>query len=330
VQFSFPSSLRIKMAEQPAFHAGAVLSSDTSNLRYRLVRALGAGAFGEVWLCEETQSNGLRAVKIGTNALAEIAPNEVRILQEAFDNVGESYVPRFYEASAGSFENGLLVDVLVMEFIDGVSAGTLARAMPIPEEFAKVVLTDVVCALKRLHEGGIVHCDVKGDNILLSRTGRCYLCDYGVSKSLNGPGRLEALAGSPGWMAPEVACINELREANGTVLTAYDTKADVWSLGIFAVELVIGDSPWRAVAIEEGWGIDKVMKKVSREHAPEKMQDSGFSDAYFDFVNMCLEREPVQRPSAQELMESQFLRVCSRERRKFAKWVSAACASVAP
>eukprot|EP00927_Polykrikos_kofoidii_P054716 TRINITY_DN490_c0_g1_i1.p1 TRINITY_DN490_c0_g1~~TRINITY_DN490_c0_g1_i1.p1 ORF type:complete len:157 (+),score=22.07 TRINITY_DN490_c0_g1_i1:526-996(+) len=144
-----------------------------------------------------------------------------------------------------------------MEFIDGVSAGALARASSIPEDCARIILADIGCALKRLHSAGIVHCDVKGDNILLSRSGKCYLCDYGVSKSLSCREGTEVLAGSPCWMAPEVASINELRDADGTVRSSFDTKADVWSLGIVAVELAIGDSPWRAAAIEEGWGIDR-------------------------------------------------------------------------
>jgi len=317
------------MVETLDLDAGSVLLSDFSDFRYRLVRRLGVGAFGHVWLCKEVESEDMRAIKIGTTGFAEISTNEVRVLQRAFDIVGESFVPRFYEASTGRLEKGGVVDMLVMEFIDGVSAGALARATSIPEDCARVVLADVVCALKRLHKAGIVHCDVKGDNILLSRSGKCYLCDYGVSKSLTCE-RMEMLAGSPGWMAPEVASINELREADGTVRAGYDTKADVWSLGIVAIELAIGDSPWRAVAIEEGWGIDKVMKEVSRGHVPEMMGESGFSDAYFDFVNMCLEREPTRRPSAQELLQMPFLSIRQRDQGRFEAWFPAACANMVP
>jgi serine/threonine-protein kinase 24/25/MST4 len=252
----------------------------------------------------------------------------VRVLQQAFDIVGESFVPRFYEAFTGRFENGGMVEMLVMEFIDGVSAGALARVTPIPEDCARVVLADIVCALKRLHSANIVHCDVKGDNILFSRSGKCYLCDYGVSKSINTFERAEVLAGSPGWMAPEVASINELREADGTVSTGYDAKADVWSLGIVTVELMIGDSPWRAVAIEEGWGIDKVMKEISRGHVPERMSYWGVSKAYFDFVNMCLEREPSRRPSAQELMQTPFLSIRLRDQQRFENRFSAVVADI--
>jgi len=293
------------------------------------VRQLGAGAYGQVWLCEETESNGLRAVKVMTNELAAAVPNEVRILQEAVGTAGETYVPRFYEASAGKLEDGHAVQIIVMEFIDGVSAGALARAMAFPEICARIVLADVASALTRLHGRGIVHCDIKGDNVLVNKSG-CKLCDFGVSSLLTSGQRGNGLAGTPGWMAPEMACIKEFLEPGPKRHSGYDAKVDVWSLGILAVELAIGDSPWRAVALEQGWGIDRVMKEVSRQHVPEKMGESCFSEAYFDLVNKCLEREPSRRPTAQELRQLSFLQVGRADQEYFETWIAEACANAAP
>jgi len=280
---------------------GAVLESSESGTRYSLVRRLGAGSFGQVWLCRTAEGEA-RAAKVLPEAEAENVAMEVVQAKRATEMVGPHHVPKFYEAAScwvqGRPRDGLLL--IAMEFIDGASAGHLAAKSPAPELVHRMVIHDVTIALSRLHECGIIHRDVKGDNILVSKSGQSYLCDFGVSSfkwSLRKTdGRMETCGTIP-FMAPET--VGEEPE--------YNEKIDIWSLGIAAIELASGITPMQR-AIMMSHDQEELFLNIATQMEPEVPEDIGYSHAFGAFVDRCLVRMPEERASAQELLRCKYLR----------------------
>eukprot|EP00928_Gymnodinium_smaydae_P024136 TRINITY_DN19630_c0_g2_i1.p1 TRINITY_DN19630_c0_g2~~TRINITY_DN19630_c0_g2_i1.p1 ORF type:complete len:524 (+),score=100.59 TRINITY_DN19630_c0_g2_i1:106-1677(+) len=325
-------------------HAGRVFESDASLQRYRLIRELGRGSFGAVWLCENPASE-LRAVKfVPRGAAPESCNVEAERTKQACAAAGADLVPAFYEASAARLCDHDLDDreensakdllIIVTAFVDGSSVGSMARAGPVPELAARVVLRDVCAALARLHSSGIIHRDVKGDNILVSTEGRCYLCDFGISRveraarrSLRrsehalGAGALSSTAssgddekkhrmtvcGTALYMAPEVVGVDGI----------YDEKVDIWSLGITAIELATGETPWQ----KKGWMLSNVdylvllLRSLPASPSTERkswavvLQNARYSDEFAEFVGTCTAQDPVERASAADLLATEYLRL---------------------
>lgn len=96
------------------------------------------------------------------------------------------------------------------------------------------ILKQVVMGLATFHKAGLIHRDIKGQNILMDKNGRVVLGDFGMADKMKHGNISTAFVGSPAWMAPE------LMEQT----TGYDHKADIWSLGITAIELAEGDIPF--------------------------------------------------------------------------------------
>ena len=111
------------------------------------------------------------------------------------------------------------------------------RACPtgiVQEKYIVVIVRELLLALSSLHKAGVIHRDIKAANVLITALGKVMLCDFGVSALLvTNQSKRNTLVGTPYWMAPEVA----------QPIPAYDTKADIWSLGITIYEMITGSPP---------------------------------------------------------------------------------------
>jgi serine/threonine protein kinase len=190
----------------------------------------------------------------------------------------------------GSFLHGTHLNV-VMEYMSGGSLRDLMKAGPLHEGEISAILREVLSGLTFLHGANVVHRDIKAANILMSETGKVKIADFGVARELNATKRKFSVVGSPYWMAPEVITAKE-----GGL---YNEKADIWSLGITAIELAKGYPPRSS---------EKPMKVlVSIPTSPPPKLEGSFSSSFKDFVATCLKLNPSDRPSAKELLNHPFI-----------------------
>ena len=168
----------------------------------------------------------------------------------------------------------------------------LALDRTLSEIKVSTIIEMILKGLIYIHSINLMHRDVKGSNILLSEDGLAKLGDFGVGLQLTDEEYRTSKKGSPYWMSPQVV-LNE----------KYDTKTDIWSLGITCVELVEGEPPNGDLKPK------KVMEKIAC--TPPRVEDiidvNEYTDDFIDFVTLCLEIDLDKRPTASQLIKHPFI-----------------------
>lgn len=242
---------------------------------YKRLETIGKGAYGSVHRGLEIATGNVVALKIinldtEDDDVADIQ-REVALLTQLRDapNVTQYY---------GCFLDGPRVWI-VMEYAQGGSVRTLMKATKdgtIEEKYVAVIIREVLFSLSYLHKSGIIHRDLKAANILITAAGKVMICDFGVSALLvTTSSKRNTLVGTPHWMAPEVAHAS-----------AYDSKADIWSLGIMIYEMVTGNVP-NAHIMDQA----KLIQMLPRMKPPRLIEGEGSKDLR-EFVAHCLRESP--------------------------------------
>ncbi|RKP00103.1 hypothetical protein CXG81DRAFT_13643, partial [Caulochytrium protostelioides] len=256
--------------------------------QYTLIEAIGQGAFGAVWRAERRSTGEAVAIKIipcDDDRLDDI--DEIRREIATLADVQSPWTTGYF----GSHVVGTALWV-VMELCAASCLDLLApTAPPLDEGEVACVVTDILRGLSFLHTRGNIHRDIKAANILLTHDGHGRVGDFGVSAQISATlTRKTTFVGTPYWMAPEV-----IRRA------AYNTKADVWSLGITAWELVCGRPPY---ANQHPL---RVLFIIAHQPPPQLPPAHPCSPQLRDFIAACLTKNQSKRPDAETLLRHPFL-----------------------
>jgi serine/threonine protein kinase len=190
---------------------------------------------------------------------------------------------------------------IFMEYCGLGSVNDALKAMKdgLSEPELAYVLQDTLKGIRDLHKLGYIHRDIKSANILLNDKASVKLADFGVSSTE--AAKHHTVIGTPYWMAPEI--ISAGKSADG-----YDLKADIWSLGITAIEMAETMPPRSEIHPM------KVIFIITNEKLPPPtlQQPEKWSKEFNRFIARCLQFDPKQRPTANELLKDPFLAKAKR------------------
>ncbi|XP_010549040.1 PREDICTED: probable serine/threonine protein kinase IREH1 [Tarenaya hassleriana] len=283
---------------------------------FEIIKPISRGAFGRVFLAKKRTTGDLFAIKVLKKAdmIRKNAVESILAERDILINVRNPFVVRFFY-SFTCRENLYLV----MEYLNGGDLYSLLRNLGcLDEDVARVYMAEVVLALEYLHSEGVVHRDLKPDNLLIAHDGHIKLTDFGLSKvglinntyDLSGPAvsgtsllgeeepelptsehqlerrKKRSAVGTPDYLAPEIL-----------LGTGHGATADWWSVGIILFELIVGIPPFNAEHPQQIF--DNILnRKIPWPRVPEEM-----SHETQDLIDRLLTEDPHQRLGARGATE---------------------------
>ena len=269
----------------------AILSTALGQ-QYEIVRPLGQGGMGSVYLARERALDRFVAIKVLRPDIADVESSRERFRREARVAAQLSH-PNILPLHTFGEVNGIWY--FVMGYVRGV---TLAERLRIegrlPAEEAQRILIELASALEHAHAHGVIHRDIKPANVLLDeQTGRAMLADFGISKvhgagdSLTGTG---VIIGTPHFMSPE----QSLGAPN------VDERSDIYSFGAVAYTMLTGREPFADSKPNE-----MVFRRLSEDPPPVRALTPAIDPDLSEIVMRCLARDPGQRwNSARDMREA--------------------------
>lgn len=280
------------------------------NETYALLEVIGRGAYGIVYKGIGRKEGRYVAVKRVDRSV--LRTEEETQLQEEISllrNLNDPYIVKYVEAVGDHASPHLDI---VMEYVEGGSLFTMLRHIRkslidrdrvLGEDPASMFIRQVVLGLRYLHEQGVVHSDIKGANILVTKDRGVKLADFGLASTKLGKeasdfGSPMSALGSPYWMAPEI--VDQ---------TGKSTASDIWSVGCTVIELLTGFPPNHHLMSHTA------LYRLLSDDCPPLPTD--ISADCEDFLRKCFNKDMRSRATAEELLEHRWLnKDCNREERE--------------
>ncbi|KAG0145174.1 hypothetical protein CROQUDRAFT_716225 [Cronartium quercuum f. sp. fusiforme G11] len=262
----------------------ATASGNTCKLKdYSLLKLVGAGSFGEVWLSCSKKDGAACAVKVVRKARLVKDPTLISGVNQEVDTLKRlgaksPYIVNLHNAFANSEYL-----FMVLDFAQGGDLFTLiGKFSKLPENLAKLYVAELSCALEHLHNNSIIHRDLKPENVLITHDGHVKLVDFGLSKRIRY--RTGTRCGTLLFQAPEI------RRGN-----LYTFAVDWWALGVVTCEMLTGNLPF-------GCREPGVPSEILLDHyeIPGKV-----SSRAAKFLKSLLSIDPMDRPGCCEEISSQ-------------------------
>ncbi|KAI0304802.1 hypothetical protein BC826DRAFT_978271 [Russula brevipes] len=251
---------------------------------------IGKGNFGRVYLALNATTGEMIAVKqveIPRTASDKNDTRQVTVVEalklesETLKDLDHPNIVQYL-----GFEETPNFLSIFLEYVPGGSVGSCLRKYGrFEENVTKYFTEQILSGLEYLHSKGILHRDLKADNILVEKTGR--------TDDIDEQNVLTAMQGTVFWMAPEVV---------NTGKRGYNSKVDIWSVGCVVLEMWAGERPWRK---EEAMAV--IVKLYSSKQAPPIPSGITLSSQADDFRRKCFAIDPSERPSAAELRKHLYL-----------------------
>ncbi len=246
-------------------------------LHYRIESLLGHGGMGEVYLAHDEKLDRKVAVKF----FSAKNPDETQRARFRREAVSASRLNHNNIVAIHAVETVGDRDFIVMEYVDGDSLRTVMDRGPMPVEQALGMAKEIAAALGAAHEAGVVHRDVKPENIMVTREGQAKVLDFGLAV-MDGDTRLttdDSTVGTAAYMSPE--------QARGDQV---DAHSDVFSLGVVVYEMLSGKRPFR------GEKLATLVYNIVNEPATPLSDHVSLPDGVEEMVDRLMNKSPDRRP----------------------------------
>ena len=262
------------------YSGAAVLQiGDVLGGRYEILQLLGQGGMGAVYKAADRELDRFVALKVIRPELASNPAILARFKQELLlsHQVTHRNVIRIYDLGEA---DGLRF--ITMEFVEGKDLRSIIlERSKFPPEEAVVIIEQVCLALEAAHNVGVIHRDLKPQNIMQDRSGRILVMDFGLARTVEGDGMTQtgALVGTMDYMSPEQALGKEL-----------DQRSDLFAIGLILYELLTGMMPFKAES-----ALASLIKRTQERAIPVAELDEQIPGALSGIVSKCIERDLEHR-----------------------------------
>eukprot|EP01080_Neovahlkampfia_damariscottae_P007050 gene7050-11213_t len=261
------------------------LIPDDPNTVFGKLTKLDEGMFGVVYKGKDTKTGKIVALKvIPLKKDTKIEQIELEIAM--MDKCDHKNIVKYL----GTYMKGQDLWI-AMELMDGGKLTDIVLNTRFSEPEIALVCRETLLALKYLHDKNMIHRDIKSDNILLTKQGDLKLGDFGFCCQLKTEEDCrKSVMGTPYWMAPEV-----IRGID------YSFKADVWSLGVVAIEMADGEPPHMELQPL------RALFVIATQPAPSVREPEKWSKEFKEFLSMCLQKSQENRATCEQLLQHPFL-----------------------
>jgi serine/threonine protein kinase/tetratricopeptide (TPR) repeat protein len=273
-----------QQASIPLLESGQVMAG-----RYEILQLLGEGGMGAVYKARDRELDRFVALKLIRRELSSNPAIVARFKQELLlsHQVTHKNVIRIYDL--GDSDG---IKFITMEFVEGEDLRSLIlEKKKFPPAEAVEIIQQVCRALEAAHGVGVIHRDLKPQNVMRDKNGRILVMDFGMARTLEGDGMTQsgALVGTMEYMSPEQALAKDL-----------DQRSDLFAVGLIFYELLTGRMPYKSESV-----VASLIKRNQERAIPVTEHDETIPLPLSNIVSKCLERDPALRyQTASEMLQS--------------------------